>query len=63
MKTKDNRPKAGDTVIYIGKGFIGYDKENPYMTFIETDDNSPFDVWVEYKGIKMLVMDHEIQLQ
>ncbi len=49
--------KAGDEVIYIGAGFIGFDKNDVSMKII---DIKTFDIRVLYKNRKMLVRNYDI---
>ena len=49
--------KNGDTVNYRGKGFLNFDKKITSMKVLKVESN---DVWVEYKGTKMMVRKHEI---
>lgn len=53
--------KEGDKVKYIGKGFLSYDPKDNNMTFVKKDVGLISDVWVEYKGEKMLVRSYEIE--
>lgn len=48
----------GQKVKYIGKGFISFDPLHAEMEVIEHEGK--FDLWVEYKGHKMLVSNYEI---
>jgi hypothetical protein len=50
--------EIGDTVKYIGTGFISFDSSVPEMKIISFDCR---DIWVEYKGKKMLVRDCEVK--
>jgi len=49
----------GDTVTYVGTGFIGFDPTIRDMEILEFDGR--FDIWVEYKGKRMLVRDSEVK--
>lgn len=51
--------QKGDSVKYIGKGFIRFDKEMPYATFIEYAGRH--DAYIEYKKNRVLVYTHEIE--
>jgi hypothetical protein len=57
----------GQILTYIGKGFIGYDKGNTLMKFIQTYENSSNDIWVEYIGmngtIELIVGMNEIKVK
>lgn len=49
--------KKGEKVKYIGKGFLGFDQNDTEMIVFEIESH---DLWVEYKGGRMLVRKHEV---
>lgn len=51
--------KKNQKLTYIGRGFLGFDKECLDVFFISKDGQ--FDSWVKYKGVKLLVGNHEIK--
>jgi hypothetical protein len=53
--------KEGDKLTYLGRGFIGFVPDERDMEYLSKDERYPRDHWVMYKGIKLLVMDHEIK--
>lgn len=61
MKDKVSKPKAGDKMEYIGKGFLGFDPNDRTMTYMGRHENSQHDIWVEYKGAPLVVMEHEVK--
>lgn len=45
--------QEGQTLLYTGNGFDGFDPGQPYMTFLGYDSSSWTDFWVNYNGTKM----------
>ncbi len=52
--------KKDDLLKYTGRGFATFDKINTTMSFIEY--KGMHDLMVEYKGMPLLVMNHEVEL-
>jgi len=50
--------KKNQKVEYVGKGFLGFYKQEKTMTVLVVKNH---DVIVEYKGRNMLVFTHEIK--
>lgn len=56
-KPRTKTYREGDTVKYIGKGFIRFDPSVTEMKILEIER---YDLWVLYKGQKMLVRNCEV---
>lgn len=56
-KPRTKAYREGDVVKYIGKGFIRFDNADRNMKILEIEKH---DLWVEYKGERMLVRTHEV---
>ena len=56
-KPRTKTYKEGDTVEYIGKGFIRFD---PTVTEMKVLEVERYDLVVEYKGEKLLVRNCEV---
>lgn len=52
--------KENETVKYIGRGFIGFDPENPNMTIKSFIGGYTKDYHVGYQNIDIIVREHEI---
>ena len=59
-KTPIKEFQNGDKLVYVGKGFLGFDPADTEMIFISKDGFA--DAYVIYKGNRMLVRLHEIEL-
>lgn len=53
--------KKNDQVKYIGKGFLGFDKNKPIAVFKRYDGNHNTYVRFENTGNDILVFTHEIE--
>ncbi|MGZ3751062.1 MAG: hypothetical protein ACXVB0_20950 [Mucilaginibacter sp.] len=51
--------RAGQNLRYIGKGFPGYVKGQPYMMFIA--DHNVYQVLVEYNGANIVIDKYFIE--
>ncbi len=51
--------KKNDKVKYIGRGFIGFDVEKPYATFMEYSGSN--EAYIKYQNHEVLVYRHEIK--
>lgn len=58
-KKKEKEFKQGELVKYIGTGFLSFDKSDPIAQFDCND--GPFDVYINYKGNRVLVYKYDIQ--
>lgn len=48
-----------EPVIYQGRGFIGFDKNQPEAIFKKYENT--YDAWINYKGGDVLVYTHELK--
>jgi hypothetical protein len=49
----------GQILIYTGGGFVGFDKSNPEVEFINYSDH--YDAMVKYKDFKVLVSKYDLK--
>lgn len=54
--------KKGQKLQYIGKGFLNYNPEQPFMFFAMNDIVSDNDIWVDYNGYRILVRKSEVKI-
>ena len=54
--------EKGQKLKYVGKGFLGLDAEQPFMTFIKGTSANNSEIWVDYNGHKMVVRITEIEI-
>ncbi len=52
---------SGQKLKYKGRGFLGFDPNDKTMVFIENYDSSLGDIWVKYKGEKMIIKNYEVE--
>jgi hypothetical protein len=53
--TKYSTLQEGQMLLYKGREFEEFERSEPYMEFLGYDSDGWTDVWVAYKGNKMLV--------
>ncbi len=54
--------QEGQKLEYIGKGFIGWDPNQPIMTFAMKDLINPDkDIWVDYNGYRIMVSKTDVK--
>ena len=50
----------GETVKYTGRGFVGFDPNDPFFEFISYD--GPFDAMIKYKdSLPILVSKYDLE--
>lgn len=59
MQEKDSKIKGGDKVKYTGKGFIGFDKNNPVAFFDKF--SGQHDCYIVYNENSVLVRKYDIE--
>ena len=62
MKAIIESLEKGQKLKYVGKGFIGWNPEQPIMTFAMKDLVSSFDIWVDYNFSRMMVLITEVEI-
>jgi hypothetical protein len=54
--------EKGQKVKYVGKGFLGWNPEQPFMSFVKDTSANNSEVWVDYNGYKVVVRIEEIEI-
>lgn len=52
----------GQKLVFTGKVFEGFDSEDPYLVFLGYDSSGWTDLWVDYKGQKVMVRAEDVEL-
>ena len=52
----------GQKLVFKGKVFEGFDSKDPYLTFLGYDSSGWNDLWVDYKGKKVMVRTEDVEL-
>jgi len=52
----------GQKLVFTGKNFEGFDSSDPYLIFLGYDSSGWNDLWVEYKGKKLMVRTEDVEL-
>lgn len=62
MKAIIENLEKGQELKYVGKGFLGWDEKQPFMTFVKNTSANNSEIWVDYNGHKMVVRITEIEI-
>lgn len=57
-----NQLTEGTKLIYRGKGFEGFQQNQPYMEFLGYDSNGWRDLWVEYNGKRLCITTNDVEI-
>lgn len=52
----------GQKLVFKGKDFEGFDPNDPYIVFLGYDSSGWTDVWVDYRGQKVMVRTEDVEL-